>query len=64
MVVPQYFGRQVALTLVRARFPESGAAAQANRWPLQLSIEASLEELMLVPRKAGVHVEARVRTEE
>lgn len=62
ITVPQYFGQQVRLTLVRARFPETAEAAQAGRWTLQLSIEASLDELMLVPRKAGVTVQARVHT--
>jgi len=62
VVVPQYFGQQCRLTLVRARFPESPEAAQGNRWTLQLSIDATLDELELVPRKARVRVEPRVST--
>lgn len=60
VVVPQYFGQQCRLTLTRARFPEDAQLVLAGRWPLSLSIEASLDEVMLVPRKAGVRVETRV----
>jgi hypothetical protein len=60
VVVPQYFGRPVRLRLTKVFFPESAAAAQANHWTVQFSIRADLEELRLVPRKAGVRVETRV----
>lgn len=62
VVVPQYFGQQCRLTLTRSRFPESADAAQGNRWTYQMSIDATLDELMLVPRKARVKVSTRVST--
>ena len=64
VVVPQYFGEQVRLRLTKAVYPDNGKDAQAGRWTLQLFIEAKVDELMLVPRKAGVRAEARTHTAE
>jgi hypothetical protein len=64
VVVPQYFGALVRLRLTKARFPESEKLAQGNRWTLQLMVEARVDELMLVPRKAPVRAEARTHVAE
>lgn len=62
VVVDQYFGTAVRLVLTRQRFPESADAAQSNHWTFQAIVEANVPELVLVPRKAAVRVEARVHT--
>lgn len=62
VVVPQYFGQQVRLRLTKAHYPDNGKDAQANRWTLMLMVEATVEEVVLVPRKAAVRAEARTHT--
>lgn len=64
VVVPQYFGQQVRLRLTKAHYPDNGKDAQGGRWTLTLMVEATVEEVMLVPRKAKVRAEARTHTVE
>jgi hypothetical protein len=62
IVVPQYYDRSVRLVLTRAFYPDNPDAAQAGRFPLRLSLEAHVEEVMLAPRKAKVDPQFRVTT--
>lgn len=62
IVVPQYYNRQVRLVLTRAFYTDNPEAAQAGRFPLRLTLEAAVEEVMLTPRKAKVDPQFRVTT--
>ena len=48
VVVPEYFDRDVTLMMETIGRPDSGEQAQANRWPLEISLTAAVEQVELV----------------
>lgn len=60
IVVPQYYKQLVRLILTRAMYNDNPESAQAGRFPLRLSLEAHVPEVMLTPRKAKVDPQFRV----
>jgi hypothetical protein len=48
VTVPEYFDRDVTLMMSTASRPDSPEQAQANRWPLEITLTAAVEHVELV----------------
>jgi hypothetical protein len=48
VIVPEYFGQEVKLMMGESLRPDDSAQAQANRWPLEISMTAEVTQVELV----------------